>query len=115
MADIFGDKEVVTKGFLADYMFQQSAYRADALNGYMGQLMAALNSNGTTALDIQRKESYVREAGWYFKTLAVQEIGKSCLIIITSSEKKLFSVCSKRFLCKRTLKCLVNDEESHQR
>ena len=89
MADIFGDKEVVTKGFLADYMFQQSAYRADALNGYMGQLTAALNSDGETALDIQRKESYVREAGWYFKTLAVQEIGKSCLIIITSSEKNL--------------------------
>ena len=25
-------------------------------------------------------ESYIREAGWYFKTLAVQEVGKMILI-----------------------------------
>ena len=69
---------MVTKGFLADYMFQQSPFRADALKGYMNQVLTPVNlTTGQTLLDVQRQETYVRESGWYFKTLAVQEIGEN--------------------------------------
>ena len=64
----------MTKGFLADYMFQESPFRVDALRDYKNQLQT-LMPDGQTLLDVQRKEHYVKEGGWYFKTLAVQEIG----------------------------------------
>jgi len=33
-------------------------------------------SSGAQKWQSIANESYIREAGWYFKTLAVQEIGK---------------------------------------
>ena len=94
VAEIFANQEVVTKGFLADYMFQQSPFRADALKGYMKQLLTPSSDNSTeTLLDVQRNESYVRESGWYFKTLAVQEIGEY-EVELTSQEIKLLHVSS---------------------
>ena len=77
VAEIFADKEVVTKGFLADYMFQQSPFRADALKGYMNELLSPVKGyEQITELDVLRQQTYVRKSGWYFKTLAVQEIGE---------------------------------------
>ena len=94
VAEIFANQEVVTKGFLADYMFQQSPFRADALKGYMKQLLTPHSDNSSaTLLDVQRNESYVRESGWYFKTLAVQEIGEY-EVELTSQEIKLLHVSS---------------------
>ena len=70
---IFANEEVVTKGNLADFMFQESPYRRDSLKNHLSYLNQTMN--GTSMLELQMKERYVREAGWYFKTLAVQEIG----------------------------------------
>lgn len=44
--------------------------------------MGGAMSSGVQKWQSIANESYIKEAGWYFKTLAVQEIGKSCLISI---------------------------------
>jgi len=67
VASIFASEEVITKGLLADYMFQATPYRKKALEDSKNQ---SLNWQESA------NESYIREAGWYFKTLAVQEVGK---------------------------------------
>ena len=67
MANIFASEEVISKGLLADFMFQSTPYRMAALN-------EAENENFHWEASVN--ETYVREAGWYFKTLAVQEVGK---------------------------------------
>ena len=67
VGSIFAAEEVVSKGLLADFMFQSTPYRKKAL-----QEMEAENFSDWKN---QASETYVREAGWYFKTLAVQEIG----------------------------------------
>ena len=64
MGSIFASEDVVSKGLLADFMFQSTPYRKEALKEKF------LNWENTSS------EAYVREAGWYFKTLAVQEVGK---------------------------------------
>ena len=68
VGSIFASEDVVSKGLLADFMFQSTPYRKEALKEKF------LNWEGTS------REDYVREAGWYFKTLAVQEIGKELFI-----------------------------------
>ena len=69
MASIFASREVISKGLLADFMFQSTPYRTDAYHEVQNE-----NFNWK----LSANETYVREAGWYFKTLAVQEVGK-CL------------------------------------
>ena len=64
MASIFASEEVISKGLLADFMFQSTPYRQEALNESFNWSAEA-------------EHSYVREAGWHFKTLAVQEVGKN--------------------------------------
>ena len=49
-------------------MFQNSAFRQDALN------MESIKDK-TEDWKKTRNEKYIREAGWHFKTLAVQEVG----------------------------------------
>ena len=71
VASIFASEEVITKGLLADFMMQQTPYRQAAM------LESQNSSFDWTTL---ANESYVREAGWYFKTLAVQEVGKILLL-----------------------------------
>lgn len=68
VARIFATEEVISKGLLADFMMQSTPYRTDALQEM---------KNGTFNWENSANESYVREAGWYFKTLAVQEVGKN--------------------------------------
>ena len=75
MGSIFASEDVVSKGLLADFMFQSTPYRKEA------QKEKFLNWENTSS------EAYVREAGWYFKTLAVQEIGKELII----SQNRLWS------------------------
>ena len=48
-------------------MLQATPYRQKAL---------ADNKNQSLNWQENANESYIREAGWYFKTLAVQEVGK---------------------------------------
>ena len=67
VSNIFASEEVLTKGLLADSMFQSSAYRKTA--------MEELANNAPNWKDFVN-DSYIREAGWYFKTLAVQEVGE---------------------------------------
>ena len=51
-------------------MMQETPFRQDALE-------IDLNSfEYSELLENTINETYVREAGWYFKTLAVQEVGK---------------------------------------
>lgn len=75
---VFVDDEVITKGFLADYMFQDTAYRDVAWQEYE-KILFSIHSKDTneTYLSFLKKRPYNRYAGWYFKTLAVQEIGKN--------------------------------------
>ena len=75
VGSIFASEDVVSKGLLADFMFQSTPYRKEA------QKEKFLNWENTSS------EAYVREAGWYFKTLAVQEIGKELII----SQNRLWS------------------------
>ena len=49
-------------------MFQNSAFRQDALD------MESIKDK-TEDWKKTRNEKYIREAGWHFKTLAVQEVG----------------------------------------
>jgi hypothetical protein len=67
VGNIFSSKEVISKGLLADYMFQATSFRKEALDEV---------KRSQFDWEASTNESYVREAGWYFKTLAVQEIGK---------------------------------------
>ena len=67
VASIFASEEVITKGLLADYMFQITPYRERALKE---------SRNQSVDWQSMANESYIREAGWYFKTLAVQEVGE---------------------------------------
>ena len=69
VGSIFASEDVVSKGLLADFMFQSTPYRKEALKEKFGNLWENTSN-----------EAYVREAGWYFKTLAVQEIGKELII-----------------------------------
>ena len=62
---VFSASEVVRNGVLADVMCEDTPYRDEA-NGR--NLTGMWEEYGT--------EEYVADAGWYFKTLAVQEIGK---------------------------------------
>lgn len=55
---------------LYDFL-QETAYRSEAL-----KLMGEAMSSGAQKWQSIANESYIREAGWYFKTLAVQEIGE---------------------------------------
>jgi len=48
-------------------MFQTTPYRKKALEESQNQ---SVNWQSIA------NESYIREAGWYFKTLAVQEVGE---------------------------------------
>lgn len=66
VAKIFASEEVISKGLLADYMFQSTPYRKEAMEEIKRQ---SFNWKATA------NESYIRDAGWYFKTLAVQEVG----------------------------------------
>ena len=68
VATIFAAEEIIRKGELAEYMFQNSAFRQDALN------MESIKDK-TEDWKKTRNEKYIREAGWHFKTLAVQEVG----------------------------------------
>ena len=64
---IFSSEEVVRKGILADMMFTQIPYRQQALH---------FVKNLTDDWNVMAGEAYISDAGWYFKTLAVQEIGE---------------------------------------
>ena len=57
-------------------MLQNTAYRNEALDedNYFDWQQSA-------------NYSYVREAGWYFKTLAVQEVGKQNCLHATNKKK----------------------------
>jgi len=69
VGSIFASEDVVSKGLLADFMFQSTPYRKEALKEKFGNLWENTSN-----------EAYVREAGWYFKTLAVQEIGENVVL-----------------------------------
>ena len=64
---IFSDEEVVRKGILTDIMFQNTPFRSEAMNA--SELTKARWKEVANL-------TYVSDAGWYFKTLAVQEIGE---------------------------------------
>lgn len=70
VAQIFASEEVISKGLLADFMFQSTPYRKAALEEAKHH---SFNWKATA------NESYVKHAGWYFKTLAVQEVGNNSL------------------------------------
>ena len=76
MGSIFAAEEVVSKGLLADFMFQKTPYRKAALQ--------ELDAGNFSDWKHYASEAYVREAGWYFKTLAVQEIGTYLLTYVPS-------------------------------
>ena len=98
VGSIFGAEEVVTKGMLADFMFQSTSYRQDALE----YLEAGNFENWTQSAG----DPYVREAGWYFKTLAVQEIGKN-LVLAKHSQFRLKNGRGNFFLFKNNFFGLV--------
>ena len=66
---IFSSPEVVQKGFLTDAMCAQTAFRDDVLNSSKAEKI-------TQGWQEEAKQDYVSDAGWYFKTLAVQELGE---------------------------------------
>ena len=70
-------------------MFQTTPYRKKALEESQNQ---SVNWQSIA------NESYIREAGWYFKTLAVQEVGEDWKALFRSSfwpltERPAFFVC----------------------
>ena len=54
-------------------MISEFPYREDALNGPLNMTDEWINLT---------EETYIKDAGWYFKTLAVQEIGEIILICL---------------------------------
>ena len=65
-------------------MFQTTPYRKKALEESQNQ---SVNWQSIA------NESYIREAGWYFKTLAVQEVGEYWKDLFHLSKAGLFCVC----------------------
>ena len=63
-------------------MFQNSAFRQDALN------MESIKDK-TEDWKKTRNEKYIREAGWHFKTLAVQEVGAYKLVMGLGSKNQV--------------------------
>ena len=76
MGSIFAAEEVVSKGLLADFMFEKTPYRKAALQ--------ELDAGNFSNWKHYASDAYIREAGWYFKTLAVQEIGTYLLTYVPS-------------------------------
>ena len=62
---------ICRKGLLADLMVAEFPYREDALNGPQSM---------TDEWENLTQEAYISDAGWYFKTLAVQEIGENVVL-----------------------------------
>lgn len=62
---IFSSKDVLKKGILGDLMCESTPYR-----------QKAFNERDLLKWESFANETYISEAGWYFKTLAVQEMGK---------------------------------------
>ena len=65
--DIFSSEEVVKKGLLSDAMCEDTAFKEEAW-AHEHQVVERWTN--------ESKEEYVKDAGWYFKTIAVQEIGE---------------------------------------
>ena len=57
-------------------------YRKEALSK-MEETMASSNDHWKRYAN----ESYIKEAGWYFKTLAVQEIGENMFLTIQAYDQ----------------------------
>lgn len=69
VARLFAASEVIREGLLADAMLKSTSLRSEAEKIIRGMDMDA-------EVDTLAAEEYVAEAAWYFKTLAVQEVGE---------------------------------------
>ncbi|TRY76559.1 hypothetical protein TCAL_05309 [Tigriopus californicus] len=73
---IFSSKDVLKKGILGDLMCESTPYR-----------QKAFNERDLIQWESFANETYISEAGWYFKTLAVQEMGEN--FVLSASYRRI--------------------------
>lgn len=96
--EIFSSSEVVQKGFLTDAMCGQTAFRDDVLD-----LNETAEREITLGWEVEAAADYVKDAGWYFKTLAVQELGNGNPESLFTVTLKGIDECAFCVLCARGL------------